>query len=107
MVAFGFHVGTGVGVGSVVAVVTGVVTITGESVLAAEAGTTVIVVSGTGIPVFTGWPVTIGFITRAMTSTKTRAAPMYITSFLSIADHVPGEYYYVNEGIIYVIPENN
>jgi hypothetical protein len=38
----------------------------------------------TAIPVFTGCPVTMGFITRAMTSTSINAAARYVMSCLSM-----------------------
>jgi hypothetical protein len=43
-------------------------------------------VADDGSPIFTGWPVAMGFMTRAMIRRITSARIPYITAFLSIAD---------------------
>ena len=45
-------------------------------------------VVATGRPVLRGWPVTIGFTTRARTRIMTSAPAAYMTDFLSMAEAV-------------------
>ena len=77
-----FQVGTGVGVGIVVVtiVVRGDVGAGVRVIFGVAAG-----VEGTGMPVFTGWPVMMGFTKTAITRMIAIAATPYMMSFLSIA----------------------
>jgi hypothetical protein len=69
----------GTGVGGVV-----VTTVVGTGVAAAVGTGAEVVVTGTGMPVLTGCPVTMGFTTSAMTRMIMMAAIPYMTSVLSI-----------------------
>ncbi len=90
------QIGTGVGVGSVVMGV--IVVITGIITLAFAAMGMIVggVVVATGMPVFIGWPVMTGFITRAMMRMMASPPTIYIISFLSIAEQYVIDFYQIN-----------